>query len=385
VPASNPPPLPPGDRQRFFDPAAEPVYAAIKSLDVASQHEMLRELQVKLHAEDVAAEGTQSTRVALALTALNQASRELGHSPSVEEYRRLYREGMREAGWPDDRCIRRWLGSGSWNDALRRARLESKPDGDVIVFQHGHFSTVEEMAAALRECAGDLVHVPTYPEYIAWVHRPDVRRRAGRRPASMGVFTRLCGGFLDALRVAGLLPGDPAHAIVSAIGLRRAEYRISDETLKAGVCEVARRLGRSPRVEEYIRERSLIYEETRAEGRPRTIASYGTLNRRFGSEWDSILAWAGLEPLGGRVTGRRDPNPPKGPRVTKETIRRALREAYAAEGDPFTVGAYNHWRAEQLEGLGRWQRERYPSYHTIWSHYGTWDAACADALGEQLA
>ena len=104
-------PLPPGVRQRFSDPAVEPVYAAIKSLDGASQHQMLRALHVKLHAEDVAAEGSQPTWVAQALTALNHAARELGHPPSVEEYRRLYREGMRESGWPDDRCIRRWLGS----------------------------------------------------------------------------------------------------------------------------------------------------------------------------------------------------------------------------------------------------------------------------------
>lgn len=378
----DPMPLPPGDRERFSDPAAAPVYAAIKSLDLASQHEMLRALHVKLHAEDVAVEGSQPTRVGLALTALNHAARELGHPPSVEEYRQLYREGMRESGWPDDRCIRRWLGAGSWNDALRRAHLEPKPDGDVVVFQHGHFYTVDELADALRECAEDLGHPPTYPEYIAWVHRPEVRRRPGRRPASMGVFKRLCGGFLDALRVAGLLPGDPAHAIVSSIGLRRAEYRISDESLREGIRAVASRLGRSPRVEEYIRERRLIYEETRAQGQPRTIASYGTLNRRFGGEWDSILAWAGLEPLGGRTTGRRNPNPPKGPRVTKDVICRALREAYEAEGDPFTVSAYMHWRAEQLHGLGRWQREHYPSYHTIWSRYRTWDAACADALAD---
>jgi hypothetical protein len=380
----DPKPLPPGDRERFSDPAAEPVYAAIKSLDAASQHEMLRALQVKLHAEDVSAEGTQRTKVAHALTALGHAARKLGHPPSVEEYRRLRREGMRESGWPDDRCIRRWLGSGSWNDVLRRAHLEPRPDGEVVVFQHGHFYTVEEMAGALRECAADLGHPPTYPEYISWVSRPDVRRRPGRRPASLGVFTRLCGGFLDALRIAGLLPGDPSHAIVSAIGLRRAEYRVSDESLKAGICEVARRIGRSPRVAEYIRERRLICDETVAKGKPRAIASYGTLNRRFGGEWDSILAWAELEPLGGRTTGRRNPNPPKGPRVTKDVIRRALREAYEAEGDPFTTTAYKHWRAEQLDGLGRWQRGRYPSYHTIWSRYRTWDAACSDAFGDDL-
>jgi hypothetical protein len=375
--------MPPGDRERFSDPAAEVAYAGVRALDLAAQHRLLEELRVELHAEDVAVEGSLRTRVALALTALGAAARKLGHSPSVEEYRSFYREGGRENGYPDDRCVRRWLGSASWNDALRRARLEPKPDGDVIVFQHGNFYTADEVAAALRECAKDLGRVPSYHDYIAWVNRPDVRRRAGRRPASHGVFKRLFDDFFDALRKAELLPGEPSHAIASAVGVRRAEYRISRESLRAGICEVARRLGRSPRVAEYEHERRLIYEETLAEGQPRTIASYGTLNRRFGGEWDSILTWAGLEPLGGRITGRRNPKAPKGPRVTEDTIRRALREAYEAEGDPFTTNAYKHWRSEQLDGLGRWERERYPSYHTIWTRYRSWDAACADAFGEE--
>jgi hypothetical protein len=373
--------MPPGDRRRFTDPAAGPVYAAIKSLDLASQQDILRRLQVKLHAEDVSAEGTQRTRVAHALTALAEAKRRVGHSPSQGEYRKLYREGMRDAGWPDDRCIRRWLGAASWNDALRRARLEPVPDGDVIAFQHGHFYSAEEAIAAVRECEHDFGHLPTYPQYIAWVNRPDVRARPGRRPASAGVFTRLFGGYLAALRASGLIPGDPGHAVVSSLGLRRAEYRISDDSLREGVREIAARLGRSPRVEEYTRERRLLYEETLAEGNPRTIASYGTLNRRFGGDWDSVLVWAGLKPLGGRGTSRYPrPKGAKGPRVTKETIKQAIRAAYEEEGDPFTVRAYQLWREEQLEGLGRWEREKYPSYHTIWSRYGTWDAACEAAL-----
>jgi hypothetical protein len=171
-----------------------------------------------------------------------------------------------------------------------------------------------------------------------------------------------------------------SQAYCQAIPPTRAEYRISDDSLLEGVREIERRLGRSPRVAEYLRERRLIFEETLAEGHPRAIASYGKLNRRCEGEWDSILINAGLAPLGGRATGRRTLAPPKGPRVTKDVIRRALREAYEAEGDPFTVSAYMHWRAERLEGLGRFQRERYPSYHTIWLRYRTWDAACADAL-----
>jgi hypothetical protein len=376
-------PLPPGDRRRFTDPAADPVYAAIKSLDPASQQEMLQRLQEMLHAEDVSTYATEKARVAHALEALNDAKRELGHSPSVEEYRKLYRGGGRDADWHDDRCIRRWLGGASWNDALRRAHLEPLADGDVVVFQHGHFYLADEVTAALRECAGDLAHVPTYPEYIAWVNRPDVRRRAGRRPKSYAVFGRLFGDYVNALRAAELISGDPEHAVISAAGVRRSEYRVSDESLKKGLREVAARLGRSPRVAEYLRERALIYEETLAERKPRTIASYGTLNRRFGGEWDSVLAWAGLEPLGGRGTSRFPrPKSAKGPRVTKDVIKQAIRAAYEEEGDPFTVHAYMIWREEQLAGRGRWEREKYPSYHTIWSRYGSWDEACEAALWE---
>src|SRR5256885_12262461 len=59
-------PLPPGDRKHFSDPAADPVYAAIKSLDSASQHQIFELLRTKLVAEDVATYGTEKTRVGYA-------------------------------------------------------------------------------------------------------------------------------------------------------------------------------------------------------------------------------------------------------------------------------------------------------------------------------
>lgn len=386
-------PLPPGDRKHFSDPAADPVYAAIKSLDPASQHQIYELLRTKLVAEDVATYGTEKTRVGYALTALNHAARKLGHSPSVKEYRRLYREGMRESGWPDDRCIRRWLGAASWNDSLRRAHLEPKPDGDVVVFQHGHFYTVEEVASALRESAEDLGHPPTYPEYIAWVHRPDVRRRAGRRPASAGVFTRLCGGFLDALRVAGLLPGDPSHAIVSSVGVRRAEYRISDDSLKAGLCEVARRLGRSPRVAEYERERRLIHAETLANSKPRAIASYGTLNRRFGANGTRSSTGPGSNssadgtPGAVTPTRRKDRAPPRtrsaAPCARRKGRRRPLHD-HGLHALALNVLAplpgWSYPTIKQAEYHGR----RAPGSMTgpmLATKYGGWKRACKAAHG----
>jgi hypothetical protein len=370
------------DRQRFNDRAAEPVYQAIVSLDRETQHAVLRQLQQKLLAEDMGAESTQATRETRALVALHDATGKLGHSPSIAQYREL-RSKHEDERWPDDRFIRRWLGGGSWNDALRRAHLDPVAGGDVVVYQQGSQYTLEELNAALTDCAGDLRHVPTWPEYLAWVRRPDVAERPGRRPKSMAAFTRLCGGFLDALRAAGLVDGDPAHGLVSATGLRRAEYRVSDEALRDGLQEVADRLGHSPRVAEYMRERTHIYEETLEEGKPRAIVSYGTLNRRFGADWDAVLVWAGLEPLGGRATSQRSRKGPRGPaprRVTEENMLRAIRDAYVEEGEPFTVAVYMLWREEQLERAGRWERHRFPSYHSIWTRYGTWEAACDAAL-----
>jgi hypothetical protein len=95
---SDPAPLPPGDRQRFSDPAAEPFYAAIKSLDLASQHQPLRALHVKLHAEDVAAEGTHPTAPRMqpytreeVIRAVRRCALELACRPSSTTYVRWRR------------------------------------------------------------------------------------------------------------------------------------------------------------------------------------------------------------------------------------------------------------------------------------------------------
>jgi len=373
--------MPPQDGQRFSDPAADPVYRAITSLDEASQLAVLRELQRKLLAEDISVAGTEATREAHAITVLQLAAAELGHSPSVSEYRELYKR-YRTKGWPDDTSVRRWLGAGSWNAALRRAHLEPRPDGDVIVFQQGPHYSDEEVIAALRECRIDLGHVPTWPQYRAWVGRPDIDRRPGRRPRSFAVFQNRFGNFFEALRAAELIPGDAAHGIVSTIGLRRAEYRTSDDAIRDGIREVAARIGRSPRVREYIRHRLLIYKETLAAGQPRAIPSYNTINRRFGSEWDSCLVWAGLQPLGGRATSSH-PRPPRqrSPRrVSDETMQGAIREAFDAIGEPFTVHAYMEWRRRRLAELPYWEHYRYPSHHTFWMRYRLWAAACDAAL-----
>ena len=59
----------------------------------------------------------------------------------------------------------------------------------------------------------------------------------------------------------------------------------------------------------------------------------------------------------------------------------AITEAYAELGDPFTSNAYTKWRVDQAArdraaGVFR----ELPSYHTIWSRYGTWKNAVWAAL-----
>lgn len=97
-----------------------------------------------------------------------------------------------ECGWPPDSSIRRWLG-GSWNDALRAARLEALPDGDAIKVHLGGALTADEIIAALRLCAEHLGHVPTFTDYRHWACRPDVVQLAGRRPRSQPPIDRVFG------------------------------------------------------------------------------------------------------------------------------------------------------------------------------------------------
>jgi Homing endonuclease associated repeat len=83
-------------------------------------------------------------------------------------------------------------------------------------------------------------------------------------------------------------------AVVAGNGnVRAAYYRVSDEQITEALKEVAARLGHAPNTSEYTYMRKLLYEESRAQGRPRILPSYQTINRRFG-RWDKALTAAGL-------------------------------------------------------------------------------------------
>jgi Homing endonuclease associated repeat len=266
------------------------VFGGFLVLDRTDQHvffdAVLRELTARQPRD------TFPRKEAEAIRALREAAALIGEPPSIRRFEAL-RKRHPEWRWPPAGTIRRWLGVGSWNEALRRAHLPSPVPGDALESLLGPAFTADEARLALQECARDLGHAPSVSEYHSWVRRADVRRRNGRRPSSDGPFCRLFGSFQRAIADAGLAD-DARSAFVAANGyVRAARYRVSDQQILDGLREVAARLGHTPNTSEYIHARQEMYEESCVLGRPRVLPSFPTIMRRYG-RWGKVVAAAGL-------------------------------------------------------------------------------------------
>lgn len=269
-------PIPPRG-ERFSDPSARAVWAAINTLPTGSQHLILDELRELLGRVEKA--DSHQTRVRHAVGALRECAEMLGRSPSVEDYRRLRVEHP-DLRLPADGTLRGWLG-GTWNGCLRQAQLSDVPDGDVVVAQKGAALAKEEVIAALRECAEELEDIPTFHRYISWASKPEVKARPGRRPASQAPFERLFGtrGFSNALIESGLI-SESLDGLPRSSKVRFGSYFVNEETCIAALKEVARRLGHSPRVAEYKAERERIITQPE-KGKLRVIPAATSVQRRF--------------------------------------------------------------------------------------------------------
>jgi hypothetical protein len=340
--------LPPR-RERFADPAARAVWAAIVALPPALQHQILDALRDLLACLD--GTSTHETRARHAVVCLREVAEHLGKSPSMFEYRRELVEHP-EKRWLADSTLRSWLG-GSWNDCLRTARLDTVPDGDVMIAQNGPAASAEEIASALQACARELGDVPTISAYYAWARRPDVRVRPGRRPMSQSPFDRVFGSYYKALVGAGLVNGEAGIPVARSTMVRLGGYHVGEEQMHAALREVAERLGRSPRAAEYTRAREEIIDESAAAGQPRSLPALSTLQKQYGV-WDNALTAAGLTPLGGRRTGKAGARGGlAGPRISNSELLDALRDAWMDVGPPFTSLSYKEWRKQQIERDGR--------------------------------
>jgi hypothetical protein len=389
---TSPAPDDPGRKPRgelFADPSARAVWAAFCALDEGLQHDLLRAVQTRLAAVELRAT-PKDERVARAVAALREASdlleREGRSGLTVDEYRCL-RADNPDAGWPPDGSIRRWLG-GSWNDALKRARLAPVPDGDLVIRELGAGFTDDELLAAVRQCAADprTGPVPTLSGFIGWARSPEVKLRPGRRPVSQGPFDRAFGGWHKTLLAAGLLgDGEPLGATNAAAGNRFARgYAYTEETIGEALRAAAKRLGRSPRTTEYEHWRNERLRAQAAGDEPRrAIPSYGAINKMYAS-WDDALQAAGLERLGGSAT-RSNPRRPRTRslrRWTDDELLRAICAARDATEGALTTEAYMLWRASEIKDAQKARRlARLPWWHTISKRWGTWARAleAADA------
>jgi hypothetical protein len=87
--------------------------------------------------------------------------------------------------------VRRWLGVFSWNDVLARCHLPHPPVGDSLERNWNHAYDEHEAVAAVRACAEELKHPPSWWEYV---HRSDASTSAAARDggrARSGLPTRL--------------------------------------------------------------------------------------------------------------------------------------------------------------------------------------------------
>lgn len=358
--------------RRFERIESEIVWRAIDVLDVGCQFEILREMATQF-AVTARVNHSSGSNARAAVVALREAADILGHSPSMKEYRSLRRE-LPECELPADGNIRRWLGGG-WHDCLRRALLDAVTDGDfssTLVGQTYRYSD-EEVLAALRECAADVGHVPTVSQYMQWAGRPEVLDRPGRRPRSLRHMMRL-GGFRASLAQAGVISLSEARFAADGLPLP-VRYSYTEEEMTTALRLVAERLKRSPRSTEYQHERDLICDEAFARGEMQVLPTSDVILRHLGP-WNRALVTAGLK----EVTPRRSARSRTSGATAATTSRHAytieekldaLRAAWTAVGDPFSINAYRLWRRTQLENGA----DRIPSAITFEKTFGTWTAA----------
>jgi hypothetical protein len=367
--------------ERFSDPVLDAVWAALMQLEPGLLFEVQAELAEMLAGGHVLS-ATNEKRLR-ASASLRAAAKELGHSPTLPEYRSL-RQERRDLALVADGTLRSWFGLRTWNECLKAAKLAAVPDGDVLVRSLGPALTTDEIIRALRECAEELGYVPGIQAYFAWAKRLDVRKRPGRRPRSQAPFDRLFGGYLNALTAAQLTDDVGAVEAPDSSCVRAGKYFQEDEDIRAALREVTELNGGTPpRTTRYPALREQIIKKSRAKGRLRTIPALGTIVRRYGT-YDQALIDAGLPPLGGRHSAsQKGVAKPHCERYSVEEILAAIRKAYAEVGPPFTVAAYMAWREREL--LRARLEKRFlelPHYYVIWKRFGRWARAVRRALDE---
>lgn len=230
---------------------------------------------------------------------------------------------------------------------------------------------VQELAAVIRRCAGEVGGVPSVARYLRW-RRDRVHGWSGASAPTPLAFERVFGSWVLALAAAGFAPSAVGGGHVVRHGGRPMVHGIEEGTCRASVRLVAGLLGHTPSSTEYFRTRRSALQE--AQNRELGLVSYATLARRYPS-WRAVIDAAGLPPI--EPPRRPDPRPGS---ILENELEEALRRAARALGGPPTMRGYDAWRKTNLEDWP-WRSGRPPTPTTFRNRYGTWRAACRVVLG----
>lgn len=352
----------------FANQAAQAIWNAMLTVDVAIQHEFLARLRERLAVPALhgGADEVRTSRLVAAVReaedilvseASEQEAFDPANPPRLDEdaFARL-RAGRRDLGWPAPSSLRRWV-NGSWNDVRRRALLAPLEGGDAILVASNVSYTWDDIAGAIVAYRDELVErghpTPeafTQTDYLGWARLPRVVALPGRRPLSGGPFSAF-GGFRAAQAAA--LGHDQTPARTSTAQARHglhiaptSKFGYDDDSLKAALDEVVAYLkGVTPRATDYVHARRRILADEEERGlAPRAFAAYTVLIRRWRPNWDAVLIGCGYEPLYDpdatiAEDGQSVPRA-KRRRISDADLIAGIAEAYRVCGRPFTCPTY---------------------------------------------
>lgn len=369
--------------RRFASLETEVVWAAVERLDIAQKHILLDALTEELFVDPHLRVNGPSAREARAVLALREATKLLGHSPSIGEFSDLF-ERHPEYGWPHASRVRAWLGSNSWNLALERAGLEACASDAIIREKVGARFSEGSLIRHLRLAAAELGGGEgdagegygdrgfTFEQYSHWARRPDVVARHGLLARSLQTFIRVFGSWSEAYMAAGLRE---EHVLVNSRGVTRyARHKYERSDLKKALKLAAEKLGHSPTVVEYrtlrakLRQEGTLLPSEDAIRRPFASAKSSGEDATGNEDWAAACVDAGLAHPGESVTAA----------FSEEEMLRFVAQAIAAGHD--TARGYDEWRDSiRHDSKKEGKKLRVPSSTSVRKRFHSWTKAVAAA------
>jgi hypothetical protein len=316
-------------------------------------------------------------KVRWCIDALRTCKAELkGQAPTKKRYAGWHSKLEDMSEWPSARVI--FTTFGSWEDA--RAAAEGLPKLDPLAKRVTRQAPTSTHTTLLETLAAWKQHMETYgfparltlDAYRAWARE----RRGDPRctlvlPLTTKPWKKWFGGWGNALKAAGLLPGETELAPRSKQA--RAWEHVNDETLLALLALVAEEVGGVPYSTTFKRSAAAtlaVHPELRLlEAPDATVYS-----ERFGS-WAEALQLAGV--IDRAAANRR---PRAGAAAFSDTYAlKCVARAVSRLGPALRTTPYREWRSDELSKRGT-KEGRIPSDAWLRNRFGSVQDAGRRAL-----